>query len=831
MASIGRLRWALTTALASGVAALALLAMPSPAVAATIDVSTVPGLLNAIAAGSPGDVVILAPGTYTLPATTGGLVIARNLTIQGSPSGAGATINASLIGAHDYGDGIYVDVGVNATIRNVHVTGAVAPNAGIAVAGNLTLESAALTANAGPGLWMLFGSTGTVTSTTIANNTGRGVLTGNFTTLTLANTTVAGNGTLNISNPGLSAATLNLVNTIVSAAGTPAGTCTQDVQSSVSSIDSTGDCGADIVADPLLGPLTSTGSSTPYRPLLVSPTPSPAINSAAPGCPSSDQRGFGRSGPCDIGAVEYQDTVAPVLAGVPSNLTVTATSGSGAVVTFTAPTATDDVSGSRPVTCSPPSGALYPIGTATVTCTATDLAGNTAAGTFTISVLPTQGVAGCTTTGKVSGRGSTLARAAFEVFVRGFRDDLCGAVGSGDASLDGSTMAVYNGAGLPVGSGSAIASVACRVVSFGFSDIPVTTADLALLNGPVPTTISPSCSPFQSYIAPVVPSVAPFPSPTDLGNKQVMVFPIGGTAVGIGVNLGVAQCGTSPTAPQLTMDELSRILGGEIKNWSDATLRTGGRNATLATCNVPIVRVVRQDRSGTTQIMKNALAKGAHGPRASAGCGSGNAWSFYAQDSRNTAWPDSPTSPDSTCSDLLTAPASGSAPLLALCATTAGAICFADQPDMQVAPGNTLKRPTLRNAADTSFVSPLAGLRANCNFSAVAPPGSGSTGWVNLDPTDTWALDNGFGNRSDVTFTGSGYPICGLTFGLVYTGLKDGAVANPVARLNGNQRRTLLGLFLYGLSSLGQDRLNTAFYAALPATAVTQIRAGFQASY
>ena len=55
-------------------------------------------------------------------------------------------------------------------------------------------------------------------------------------------------------------------------------------------------------------------------------------------------------------------------------------------VTYTA-SATDAVSGPAPITCTPPSGSIFPVGTTIVTCTATDLVGNPGSGTFTVTVL------------------------------------------------------------------------------------------------------------------------------------------------------------------------------------------------------------------------------------------------------------------------------------------------------------------------------------------------------------------------------------------------------------------------------------------------------------
>ena len=84
------------------------------------------------------------------------------------------------------------------------------------------------------------------------------------------------------------------------------------------------------------------------------------------------------------------DTTAPTLGTLPAPSPVEATSASGAVVTFTAPTATDTIDTTPTVTCSPASGSAFLLGNTTVTCTATDDAGNTSApGAFTVTVQDT----------------------------------------------------------------------------------------------------------------------------------------------------------------------------------------------------------------------------------------------------------------------------------------------------------------------------------------------------------------------------------------------------------------------------------------------------------
>jgi hypothetical protein len=79
------------------------------------------------------------------------------------------------------------------------------------------------------------------------------------------------------------------------------------------------------------------------------------------------------------------------ITGVPADITATATDASGAVVTYTAPTAVDEVgdSSATAVVCSPVSGSTFAVGTTTVTCTAgsSDDNPSTVSATFTVTVL------------------------------------------------------------------------------------------------------------------------------------------------------------------------------------------------------------------------------------------------------------------------------------------------------------------------------------------------------------------------------------------------------------------------------------------------------------
>jgi len=77
----------------------------------------------------------------------------------------------------------------------------------------------------------------------------------------------------------------------------------------------------------------------------------------------------------------------PPVITVPAFRTLGALIATGLVVNYDV-TAKDPIDGAIPATCSPPSGSTLPVGTTTVTCTATDKSGRTATKTFDVTVEP-----------------------------------------------------------------------------------------------------------------------------------------------------------------------------------------------------------------------------------------------------------------------------------------------------------------------------------------------------------------------------------------------------------------------------------------------------------
>ena len=87
----------------------------------------------------------------------------------------------------------------------------------------------------------------------------------------------------------------------------------------------------------------------------------------------------------EVFSLSVVDTAPPVVT-VPFDITVPQTSPQGAVVSFDA-SASDDVDTAPTVSCEPASGSTFPVGTTTVTCTATDSSGNEGHASFRVTVV------------------------------------------------------------------------------------------------------------------------------------------------------------------------------------------------------------------------------------------------------------------------------------------------------------------------------------------------------------------------------------------------------------------------------------------------------------
>jgi Big-like domain-containing protein/HYR domain-containing protein/fibronectin type III domain protein len=106
-----------------------------------------------------------------------------------------------------------------------------------------------------------------------------------------------------------------------------------------------------------------------------------AIGTTTVTCVAVDAHG--QTGSAQL-TVSVRDTTPPAIT-TSGNVTISATSSSGAIATFSA-SATDIVDGTDAAVCVPSSGSTFPVGTTTVTCSAIDAHGNTASATLTVTV-------------------------------------------------------------------------------------------------------------------------------------------------------------------------------------------------------------------------------------------------------------------------------------------------------------------------------------------------------------------------------------------------------------------------------------------------------------
>ena len=108
-------------------------------------------------------------------------------------------------------------------------------------------------------------------------------------------------------------------------------------------------------------------------------------------CTATDKAGVKGEASFEVEITPQVVAGPPVFSGVPAKVMKEATGASGAVVTYTSPTATDPAGGTDVVTCTPASGSTFPVGTTKVVCTATDKAGVKGEASFEVTVTEANG--------------------------------------------------------------------------------------------------------------------------------------------------------------------------------------------------------------------------------------------------------------------------------------------------------------------------------------------------------------------------------------------------------------------------------------------------------
>jgi hypothetical protein len=151
-------------------------------------------------------------------------------------------------------------------------------------------------------------------------------------------------------------------------------------------------------------------------------------------CSAQDAAGHSASGSF---TVTVRDTTAPVVTA-PANMTLEANSPAGRSASFVA-TASDAVTTSLTVTCTPPSG-MFPVGTTTVQCSTQDAAGNPASASFTVTVQDTIAPA-LTVPGNITGA-ATSAEGRVVSFTATATDAVTTSLTVDCAPSSGSTFAI-----------------------------------------------------------------------------------------------------------------------------------------------------------------------------------------------------------------------------------------------------------------------------------------------------------------------------------------------------------------------------------------------------
>ena len=119
---------------------------------------------------------------------------------------------------------------------------------------------------------------------------------------------------------------------------------------------------------------------------------------------------LGNTSTCSFNVI-VQDNTNPVIAGCPSNITVSANASCQAMVNWTAPTVSDNCGGALTLIPTKNPGTVFNLGTTLVTYTATDAAGNTSTCSFNVIVQDNTNpvIAGCPSNITVSANASCQA--------------------------------------------------------------------------------------------------------------------------------------------------------------------------------------------------------------------------------------------------------------------------------------------------------------------------------------------------------------------------------------------------------------------------------------
>jgi hypothetical protein len=227
--------------------------------------------------------------------------------------------------------------------------------------------------------------------------------------------------------------------------------------------------------------------------------------------------------------VTVVDTTPPAFSGVPADISTPAASSSGAVVTYTDPTATDLVDGSRPVSCSPGSGSTFPAGATTpVTCSASDTRSNSSSATFNVTVGPWDstppniGVPADITAEATSSAGAAVS------FSVSFSDPDDSVATSGCDATSGATFALGQHT---VTCNATDSHANSSTATFKITVVDTTGPVISNVPGPITQEATSTSGAVATYSNPTAQDAVTGPRPVGCSPSSGSTFPIGTTAV------------------------------------------------------------------------------------------------------------------------------------------------------------------------------------------------------------------------------------------------------------------------------------------------------------
>jgi ABC-type phosphate transport system substrate-binding protein len=448
----------------------------------------------------------------------------------------------------------------------------------------------------------------------------------------------------------------------------------------------------------------------------------------------------------------------------------------------------------------------------------------------------------CREDGGIDGRGSTYQNHLQQETFKKAEETDCG---SGVPYLQYNyTNAVEKSL---TGSGAGLKAISCRTDDFAGTDLPYSSTQLTEIDGPVGelegTKAAGGCEP-AGFSPPYLPS-APWPGALDKEAK-LMSFPIGGSSVAIAVNLVAADCkkDAAPGELKFSDKEINRLFAGEVANWEDSEIDKNNPELKTDECDGAITRVVREDNSGTTNILKGFLERveleRTNELRSEGECAPTHTWASYNV-SPNTKWPEASEGGTCVAGAIKHSASSGGPALITTLGETPNGVGYADLAD---AVGHGLILAKVENAAGNGkgeatavYEAPANGTLANCKYSedVTLPEGGSAEGAVGLGAHENYSntpAANSPENHVFASLRGAKYPICGLTFDLVYEGqgrdettaIEEGTAFGT--GLKPDQRQTLYWYFEdIVFNPIVQSHV--VDYAPLPLAFLTKEAAGF----